>query len=352
MIPACSDRAVAPPVASTGVEQASRNPLSLEITDLGTLIGLSAGRRSEARGINTGGDVVGWCEVPGPLYAIPRAVAWRGGQIGDLGTLGGLVSEAWGINADGVIVGESYTPGNVGIHAVVWRDGVIADLGTLVGFGDVFGSMAYGIDPVGRIVGRSMTGARVYHAVMWEGGSITDLGTLGGATSVAYAISPSGTVVGSSETEFGATHAFLWRGGTMTDLGTLGGTRSVAYAINPAGDVVGSSTTSSGEEHATLWPKGGGVVDLGTLGRAKSVATGINPAGQIVGYFVGVPYGTPSSGAFLWQKGEMVELPGVLRAVPGLSGEGSPHAYAINPAGQIVGDGLTDYKPHAALWSR
>ena len=35
----------------------------------------------------------------------------------------------------------------------------------------------------------------------------------------------------------------------------------------------------------------------------------------------------------------------------GMTGEGVPHAYGINAAGEVVGDGLTDYRPHAALWT-
>ena len=47
----------------------------------------------------------------------------------------------------------------------------------------------------------------------------------------------------------------------------------------------------------------------------------------------------------------MSELPGVLHAMDGMTGEGVPHAYGINAAGEVVGDGLTDYRPHAALWT-
>lgn len=346
----CVDPATAPPFTSVPVEQAARSPLALVPVDLGNLNGFSPGRASEARAINSDGDVVGWAEVTGPAYPIPRAVLWRDGQIINLGTLGGNISRAWGINADGVVVGGALIAGDYFFHAFVWRDGVMTDLGSFgnPGSSSPYGSVAYGIDAAGRVVGWSQTTTRATHAFVWENGVMTDLGTLGGATSVAYAISPSGAIVGSSLTATGPEHAFLWRNGVMTDLGTLGGTQSIAYAVNPSGDIVGSSTTTAGEEHAVLWPKGGGIVDLGTLGRTRSVATGINPSGQIVGWFSGAP----SSGAFLWQNGVMTELPGVLREVPGFSGEGAPHAYGINAAGEIVGDGLTDYRPHAALWTR
>ena len=345
----CADPPSAPARDAPEAAQATRNA-GLVPVDLGTLNGFSPGRASEARAINQDGDVVGWAEVTGPAYPVPRAVLWRGGQIIDLGTLGGRISRAWGINADGVVVGGALVTGDYFYHAFMWRDGVMTDLGTLATPGpfSIYGSVAYGVDNTGRVVGWSQTSTRATHAFLWEQGTMTDLGTLGGAASVAYAISSSGIVVGSSLTAGGEEHAFMWRNGVMADLGTLGGAKSIAYAVNPSGDIVGSSTTPAGEEHAVLWPKGAGIVDLGTLGRASSVATGINPSGQIVGYFTGAP----SSGAFVWQKGVMSELPGVLREVPGFVGEGVPHAYGINAAGEVVGDGVTDYKPHAALWTR
>ena len=292
-------------------------------------------------------------QVAGTLNG--RAVLWTpGGGTQDLGTLGGPSSRGYAINESGHVAGSSTTATGA-THAFLWTPGQgMRDLGTLPGGAS---SIARGMNDRGEVVGESTRPRAdpldprmpLTHAFRWTLFlGMEDLGTLGGATSVAYAISPSGAIVGSSLTATGPEHAFLWRNGVMTDLGTLGGTQSIAYAVNPSGDIVGSSTTTAGEEHAVLWPKGGGIVDLGTLGRTRSVATGINPSGQIVGWFSGAP----SSGAFLWQNGVMTELPGVLREVPGFSGEGAPHAYGINAAGEIVGDGLTDYRPHAALWTR
>jgi hypothetical protein len=49
----------------------------------------------------------------------------------------------------------------------------------------------------------------------------------------------------------------------------------------------------------------------------------------------------------------MTELPGVLLEIPGEPlPPGSAHAYAINAAGDVVGDGRTFLTPHAALWTR
>ena len=342
----CVDAATAPDARLTSAPQAGRSALALQPVDLGTLGGLSVGRSSEARAINPSGDIVGWSTPTGTFGAFGvHAVLWRDGEIIDLGTLGGTLSRARGVNPAGVIVGSATIPGDFFYHAFRWENGVMTDLGTLPGDPS---SHAYGISPDGRIVGRSERSG-LGHAVLWQDGTIIDLGTLGGTASIAYAINAPGTIVGSSTTTAGTEHAFVWRDGAMADLGTLGGTRSVAYAINPRGDIVGSSTTTGGEEHAVLWPAGGGeIIDLGTLG-AQSVATGINASRQIVGYFSG----PPSSGAFLWQNGGMTELPGVVLANPGEPlPPGSAHAYAINAAGDVVGDGRTFFTPHAALWTR
>jgi probable HAF family extracellular repeat protein len=341
LIAGCADDATAPSSAAASTAYSARSVTTLEPIDLGTIEGFTYGLSSEAHAINSSGGIAGWGEPRG-LYGMfgVHAILWRDGAPIDLGALGGTLSRAWGINDDGVVVGSATTTGDYSRHAFVWRDGVMTDLG-------LGGSDAFGIDPTGRIVGKSDAFTGAFHAYLWDQGAVTDLGTLGGNTSVAYAISPSGVIVGSSVTAAGAEHAFRWRKGVLADLGTLGGTKSVAHAVNPAGDVVGSSTTVTGEEHAVLWPKRGGIVDLGTLGRASSVAMGINPSGQIVGYFTGFR----SSGAFIWQHGVMSELPGVLHAMDGMTGEGVPHAYGINAAGEVVGDGLTDYRPHAALWT-
>jgi len=348
----CADAVTAPaPGASPAIPPpaAARNPSALAPVDLGSLGGSSIALSSEAHDINASGDIVGFGTPPGLFGAFGlHAILWRDGAILDLGTLGGTISRAWGINADGVVVGGANTAGDFFVHAFVWRDGIMTDLGTLDGANA--SSVAFDIAPDGRIVGRidRPNGSRL--AVLWQDGAVTDLGSLGGRVSVAYAINPAGAIVGASETAAGEPHAFLWRDGTMVDLGTLGGTRSTAYAINPSGDIVGSSTTVAGEEHAVLWRKGV-IVDLGTVRGMRTVAMGINPSGQVVGYFAGPTLS--SGGAFLWQRGVMTELSDALNELPqNQLGLGPAHAYAITPAGEVVGDARGAMAPHAALWTR
>lgn len=346
----CADRTTGPtPNSPATAADLARNVAALEPVDLGTLGGLSISRSSQALAINPTGDVVGWSTVPVPSTGNGRrAVLWRDGTIIDLGTLGGTFSVAYGINPDGVIAGAAAPPEDFFLHAFVWRDGAMSDLGTLRG--PDASSLAYGINPSGQVVGESDTNfPSNRHAVLWSDGTILDLGTLGGATSAAYAINASAVIVGSAATVAGDMHAFVWRNGAMRDLGTLGGASSAALAIDAPGDVVGWSTTASGAKHAVLWPKGrDAIVDLGTMGRAESVATGVNAAGQIVGYFTGAP----SSGAFIWQGGVMTELAGAV-ITPGMPpGSGDPHAFAISPAGEVVGDARTFLLTHAVIWTR
>ena len=126
-----------------------------------------------------------------------------------------------------------------------------------------------------------------------------DLGTFGGKGSIAFGINNSGQVVGGAMTKSGDVHAFLWQASRgMLDLGTLGGIGTIAFGINKSGQVVGKTTTQtlqaldaflnvSGDEHAFLYSDGK-MTDLNTMidpasGWHLSSAAAINDQGQIVG---------------------------------------------------------------------
>ncbi len=200
-----------------------------------------------------------------------------GGEMVDLGTLGGDAAEAVAINGSGQIVGDASTVTG-SQHAFLW-DGTMHDLGALGG--DFSGATA--INASGQVVGYASTAAGQLHAFLWDG-TMHDLGTLSG-TSYAQAINASGQVVGYSELAGGGKRAFFWSAGVMTDLGTLGGAESQAswrHPLNDAGQVVGRSTDASGNYRAFVWQMGV-MRDLGTLGSPTSQGVAINAAGTVVG---------------------------------------------------------------------
>jgi probable HAF family extracellular repeat protein len=258
-------------------------------------------------------------------------------MVTDLGTLGGMDSYAYGINNQGQVVGESRVAGDVRVHAFLWQGGVMTDLGTFGGPD----SSAYGINDAGQVVGSADVVSNVYHAFLWDSSlGLQDLGTLGGTNSSASAINNHGQIVGSSDTSGTYTgHAFLYDAGQMTNLGTLGGPTSDAAAINDAGQIVGSADTidPSHSPDAFLLSQGQ-MNDLGTLpGGYFSFATGINAAGEVCGWS-SVPLAY--SHAFVYKRGVMIDI-GTL-----FGGRGTPNyanAYAINDAGQVVGE--SSFKP-------
>ena len=210
----------------------------------------------EAGAINLAGQILGSMTVDGATHAF----LWENGVITDLGHLGGGQSQAFGINSSGDAVGYSrVTPYPGGrTRAVVWKAGVIKELPMLPGgTGD---AMARRINDAGVIVGQSPNAAGETHAVRWlpspgepSGYRIEDLGL---GFSVARAINNNGEIVGEYY-KSGAWRPFYWHPVTgKIDLPPLrNGADAQALAINDARVVVGSGyPRSTGSDlHAIVW---------------------------------------------------------------------------------------------------
>jgi probable HAF family extracellular repeat protein len=294
------------------------------VTDLGTLPGSIS---SQATGINKAGEVVGNTFIPaGNNQTLYHAFLYTGGQMQDLGTLGGGVSEATGINDAGQVAGTSLTTQS-NEDPFIYSGAQINDLGTLggqatfanginnsgqvVGWANVFtngignvhaflysvgqmrdlgspreNSEAYGINDAGQIIGDGTVGGSSY-ALLYSDGQWQDLGTPPGClSSSGRCINNAGQVVG-----IAGSQAFLYANGQMQYVNTLGTwVSSSASGINDYGLVVGSAETASHYWYAFLYDyNNGSVIDLNTLidpssGFTLEGATAINDEGLIVGY--------------------------------------------------------------------
>jgi probable HAF family extracellular repeat protein len=266
-------------------------------------------------------------------------------------------------------------------HAFRWQGGTPPiegatpiDLGALPGTNN---SSPIRIGANGLIVGASLngdidplTGWPEATAVLWKDGQIFNLGTLGGYESEAFSVNSSGQVIGFSGNMVSdpnsilglgtETRAFLWpdENGKMQDLGTLGGTDAFATAMNEKGQVNGFSylheirTQNCGglpfETGAFLWDKGK-MVNLGTLGGTCTTPGGINSRGQIVG--ASNLAGDREGHAFLWEKGTITDT-GRLTDLGTLGGSFAG-AGQINEGGEVCGGSeITGNRAfHGFFWS-
>ena len=187
------------------------------VTDLGALDSENREAGSSALGIDAKGRVVGWSTTPGTNGTGVSGFLWERGAMTDLGAFGGAyaVSQATAINRRGQIAGSS------GSHAVLWQNeavlreehwsgGEVTQLGTLGGSS----SASVAINQRGQVVGESATRggeAGESHAFVWWNGAMTDLGALpGGKASAATAINDNSQIVGWATTKDGKKHAVLW----------------------------------------------------------------------------------------------------------------------------------------------
>ena len=264
-----------------------------------------------------------------------------------MGSLGGKINAACAINDAGQVTGYSQD-GNGNILAFIFsRDQPIASLGTLEGAST---SEAFGINNSGAVVGDSQSGTQNHRPVLFSKDSVQDLG-LGGsnepdALETAYAINDAGQIVGRHSAGNNAFHAFSFLNGNTTDFSTLGGANGEALAINKNGLVVGDSDTADGTPHAFVFDHSQ-LKDLGTLPGFDnaSYARGINNSGDIVGE----SDSADQKRAFLYTKGQLVELDKLAENLSEAGFNSLDVAYGINDKGWIVGYGTTSDNLTAAF---
>ncbi len=265
----------------------------------------------------------------------------------DVGSLGGKLNAACAINDSGQVTGYSEDQNGNLLAFIFSRNQPIASLGTLQGAST---SEAFGINNSGAVVGDSQSGGQNHRPVLFSNGSVQDLG-LGGsnepdALETAYAINDSGQIVGRHSAGNNTFHAFLYANGNTTEFATLGGANGEALGINKKGQVVGDSDTADGPAHAFLFDHSQ-LKDLGTLPGFDnaSYARGINNSADIVGE----SDNADQKRAFLYTKGQLVELDKVAANLSDAGFSSLDVAYSINDQGLIVGYGTTSDNLTAAF---
>ena len=208
-----------------------------EFTSLGTL---SGGNWSEARGINSLGQITGFWGSN--VIGFWKAFIWDKGEMIDIGpSLGEADSRALGINENGAITGWMGVGNIIDSHAFIWNDGRVTELPFIPGgFTSEGWSLNCHLDVVGR--GRFFDpelNAIVWRAFAYVEGEAFRLDALPGPShSIAFEINNVRTVVGGSNSR-----AFKWEVGVLTDLNdligpTFNGVANVARGINQAGKIV------------------------------------------------------------------------------------------------------------------
>ena len=219
------------------------------LTYLFTSLDVPGATRTEARGINDSGQVVGFYDDASGI-----SHGYLKDSVGyttlDATSLGATNTFSWGINDAGQIVGSYNYPG-FDNRGFLLDAGVYSTIDSPGGPMPPDGNAAFGINNASQIVGVYDSAATGELGYLKDGNtlSVIDASTFGVTATVAWSINDSAQIVGAFAA--GEAHGFLEQNGNYEaiDASSLGATNTLAYGINSAGLIVGEYWNATHHEH-------------------------------------------------------------------------------------------------------
>ena len=256
-------------------------------------IDVSGASKSDARGINDLGTIVGsYAGSSGASHGFTDT----GGRISTYDAPGARDTSLNGINILGERIGNSFSPPS---YPEGERTGygftLSGDHQAIIGSASGFNDIPAGINDLGTIVGHVESQGRgipVSDFVLDRTGKVTSISPPGVAPYATYptGINDHGQIVGYYErfenignnTYTNVVHGFVDNNGTFTDIAVPGGTNVRPSGINNLGQIVGTYTDKSGKDEGFI-DTNGTVTTIRAPGATETAVNGINDLGQIVG---------------------------------------------------------------------
>jgi probable HAF family extracellular repeat protein len=285
-----------------------------------TSFGYPGAVRTEARGVNNTGQIVGsWTDVSGAAHGflltntsylsfdVPGALGTHPHDINDSGTVVGAYTRA---PAGNQVCCESY-------GFIRTADGKYFTVDHPMTNSEMPVTWLFGINRVGQMVGGynevdlnvPNTSSHGIHSFLLEGETFTPIDfpfTTRVHIPVTFAsdINDAGDIVGgyNDDTEFQTRHGFVFRNGKYETLDMPGSVFTDLFSVNNFGEILGESTSCTA--FAFLYSPKRGFSCIPERSRKKprvglSLAFGLNDAGQFVGDTSGPPlrgyFATPPS---------------------------------------------------------